>query len=68
DDWQTILVIYNGNPEPKELSVTGDWAVVANDQAAGTETLETAINKIHVAPFSLVVAHTESAYHLDANH
>jgi pullulanase len=68
DRWKTILVIYNGNPEPKDLTVTGDWAVVANDQAAGTETLATARNKIHVASFSLVVAHTDSAYQLDANH
>ena len=68
DDWKTILVIYNGNPEPKDLTVTGDWAIVANDQAAGTETLATARNKIHVAPFSLVVAHTDGAYQLDANH
>jgi len=67
DDWKTILVIYNGSPEPKDLTVTGDWAIVVNDQAAGTETLATASNKIHVAPFSLVVAHTDGAYQLDAN-
>ncbi len=68
DDWKTILVIYNGNAAPKDLTVTGDWAIVANDQAAGTETLATVRNKIHVAPFSLVVAHTDGAYQLDANH
>jgi len=68
DDWKTILVIYNGNPEPKDLSVTGDWAIVVNDLIAGTETSQTATNKIHVAPLSLVVAHTDGAYHLDANH
>jgi pullulanase len=67
DDWKTILVIYNGNPEPKDLTVTGDWAIVANDQTAGTETLATVRNKIRVAPFSLVVAHTDGAYRLDAN-
>jgi hypothetical protein len=44
------------------LAVTGDWSIVANDQAAGMETLTTARNKIHVAPFSLVVAHTDSAF------
>ena len=48
--------------------MTGDWAIVANDQIAGTETLQTATNKIHVAPLSLVVAHTDGAYQLDANH
>jgi pullulanase len=68
DDWKTILVIYNGNPEPRDLAVTGNWAIVANDQLAGTKTLATAKDKIHVAPFSLLVAHTDGAYRLDANH
>jgi pullulanase len=63
DDWKTILVIYNSSPEPKDLTVTGDWAIVVNDQIAGTETLQTATNKIHVAPLSLIVAHTDGAYH-----
>ena len=68
DSWKTILVIYNGNRESKELTVTGDWSVVANDKAAGTETLETARSKIHVEPCSLVVAHTDGAYQLEVNH
>jgi pullulanase len=68
DDWKTILAIYNGNPEPKDLTVTGDWAIVVNDQIAGTEILQTATNHIHVAPLSLVVAHSDGAYQLDANH
>lgn len=67
DDWKTILVIYNGNPETKDLIVAGDWAIVANDQAAGTKTMETVRNKIRAAPFSLLVAHTDGAYRLDAN-
>jgi hypothetical protein len=61
-------VIYNGNKESRELTVTGDWSIVANDKAAGTETLETAKNKVHVEPFSLVVAHTDGAYQLEVNH
>ncbi len=68
DDWKTILVICNGNPEPNVLTVIGNWAIVANDQAADTETLATARNKILVAPFSLVVAHTDDAFQFDANH
>jgi pullulanase len=67
DDWRTILVIYNGNPQPKDLTVTGEWAIVVNDQAAGTETLATARNEIRVAPFSMVVAHTASAFQFNAN-
>lgn len=68
DSWRTILVIYNGNPEPRELTVTGDWAIVTNDEAADTGTIATVKNKIQVAPFSLMVAHTDGAYQLDANH
>ncbi len=68
DEWKIILVIYNGNPEPKNLTVTGDWSIVSNDQAAGTETLATATNTILVTPFSLVVAHTDGPYQLNANH
>ena len=61
DSWKTILVIYNGAKEPRDFAVAGDWSIVANDKAAGTDTLETAKNKIHVEPFSLVVAHTDGA-------
>ena len=68
DSWKTILVIFNGNKEPKNLTVTGDWSIVANDKAAGTETLQTATNHIEVGPFSLVIAHTDGACQLDANH
>jgi len=68
DDWKNILVIYNSNPEPTDLAVTGDWAIVVNDQIAGTATLQTATNNIRVAPQSLVVAHTAGAHPLEANH
>ncbi len=64
DRWRTILVILNGNPEPKNLTVTGEWSIVADDQAAGTETLQTMTNRISVGPFSLVIAHTDGPYDL----
>ena len=67
DSWKTILVIFNGKREPKHLTVAGNWSIVANDKAAGTETLQTVTNSIPVGPFSLVIAHTADAYHLDAN-
>ena len=67
DDWKTALVIYNGNPAPREVRVTGDWLIVADENSAGTETLALATNIIHVAPFSLVVAHTGGAYQLNGN-
>jgi pullulanase len=68
DSWKTILVIYNGNKAPQNLTVTGDWSIVANDQAAGTETLQTSKNNIQIEPFSLVIAHTDGPYQLDPNH
>jgi pullulanase len=58
DSWQTIVVIYNGTKEPQYLAVAGDWSIVANDKSAGTATLERARDKVHVAAFSLVVAHS----------
>ncbi len=56
DAWANILVIYNGDGEPKDLAAPGDWSVVVNEGAAGTETLASVKDKIRVAPFSLVVA------------
>jgi pullulanase len=65
DPWRHILVICNGNPDAKELNVTGDWRIVADDKAAGTSDLRSAHNTLHVEPFSLVIAHTEGAYRID---
>ncbi|MGD1089012.1 MAG: type I pullulanase [Verrucomicrobiota bacterium] len=65
DSWKNILVIYNGAGESRNLTVTGDWIIVANDQRAGLEELQSAKDKIQVEPFSLVVAHTDGAYRLD---
>jgi pullulanase len=65
DSWKTILVIYNGNREARDLAVNGDWSIVANDKLAGTKTLETSTNTVHVEPLSLVVAHTEGAYQFE---
>jgi pullulanase len=62
DDWKNILVIYNGDGESKEITVPGDWSIVVNDQTAGTETLAMVRNKFEVAPFSLVVAHTDGEF------
>ena len=61
DSWKNILVIYNGNREPREVEVTGNWTIVANNKRAGTEALGSASNKIRVEPCSLVVAHDETS-------
>jgi pullulanase len=62
DSWKNILVIYSGSEQGRDLNIAGNWIVVANDQQAGIEELQTAKNKIHVEPFSLVIAHTGGPY------
>lgn len=59
DAWKDILVVYNGNRQAQELTIRGAWAIVANDKAAGTETLESARDRIRIEACSLVVAHGE---------
>ena len=65
DRWKNILVIYNGAGRGCDLTVPGDWTIVANDRQAGMAALQTCKNKIHVEPFSLVIAHTEEAYNFN---
>lgn len=67
DNWNTILVIYNGNPIATALNVPGQWIIVANDRAAGLASLGTAKNEVRVAPFSLIVAHTDDPWRRDSN-
>jgi pullulanase len=66
DDWQNILVIYNGTGQGQDLKVAGDWTIVANDKQAGVNELQTAADKITVQPYSLVIAHTEGPYQFDS--
>jgi len=63
DSWKNILVLYNGSAQGRDLTVTGDWMIVADDQRAGIEAWRTTKDEIHVEPFSLVIAHAEGAYH-----
>lgn len=62
DSWKNILVIYNGSAQSRDLAIKGDWIIVANDQRAGLEQLQSVKDNIHVEPFSLVAAHTDGAY------
>jgi pullulanase len=59
DRWKIILVIFNGSAQGRDLKVAGNWIVVANDQRAGVEELQTTKDTIHVEPFSLIVAHSD---------
>ena len=67
DSWKTILVIYNGSNQPHSLKVTGDWSIVVDENHAGTEAIRSSRDTVRVEPFSLVVANTEGAFHLDDN-
>jgi pullulanase len=60
DAWQNILVVYNGNRQAQDLTIPGNWIVVANDKNAGTEPLGSARNQIRAEACSLVVAHAEN--------
>jgi pullulanase len=59
DSWRQILVVYNGNKEPRELTIPGHWTIVANDRKAGTGALGVATDKIRVEACSLLIGHTE---------
>jgi pullulanase len=59
DSWKNILVVYNGNVQAREITVPGNWTIVANDKKAGTEPLELTTSRIRVEACSLIVAHTE---------
>jgi pullulanase len=63
DSWKNILVVYNGSGQGRDLNIAGNWTLVANDQRAGIEELQTAGDRLHVEPFSLIIAHTEGSYH-----
>jgi pullulanase len=62
DAWRNILVVYNGTKQAQEINAAGNWTIVANDKAAGTDALQTFSNQIRVEPCSLVVAHTDDPY------
>ena len=52
-------MVYNGNKQARELTIPGNWIIVANDKKAGTTALDSTRNRIHVDACSLVVAHME---------
>ena len=57
DSWKNIAVIYNGEPE-KAVSIElpkGNWNVVVDKNAAGTEVLRVVKNKVEVEPLSICV-------------
>jgi len=62
DAWKNILVLYNGSSQGRDLTVTGNWTIVADAHTAGIEPLQIRKNRVHIEPFSLVIAHTDDDY------
>jgi hypothetical protein len=57
-------VVYNGSGQAHDLTIPGQWTIVANDQHAGVEALQSAKDRIHVEAYSLVIAHTDGYFQL----
>jgi len=58
DEWETILVGYNGDAEPRRLNLpSGSWTIVVNDAQAGVESLGQAQGAIELPAYSMVVLH-----------
>ncbi|HEX7652980.1 MAG TPA: type I pullulanase [Verrucomicrobiae bacterium] len=57
DGWENIVVIYNGNRTAQTVEIPGQWKVVADATAAGTNILAEVAGKFSLAPCSLIVAH-----------
>jgi hypothetical protein len=57
-------VVYNGTGQAQDLTFPGAWILVANAQQAGVEALQSVKDRIHVEPYSLVIAHTDGDFRL----
>ncbi|WP_186579286.1 type I pullulanase [Aquibacillus kalidii] len=72
DTWKNIVVIYNANESAKDITLptAGQWNVVVDDQAAGTEVIRTVDGgTVNVEGLSMMVLYdqSESAYTPEAN-
>jgi pullulanase len=60
DPWSRILVAYNDEPSPAEVTLpAGDWTVVVDAERAGTEPLRKARGRITLPGYSMLVAHRD---------
>lgn len=58
DDWQRILVAYNGSPDRQLVQLpAGSWAQVVDHETAGVETLSVRRSSVTIEPYSMVVLH-----------
>ena len=62
DNWNNIVVVYNGNTSLREvtLPVSRNWKIVVNDQKAGIQVLETIYgNSLSIEDLSIMVLYDE---------
>ncbi|QDU33228.1 Pullulanase precursor [Poriferisphaera corsica] len=58
DDWNRILVIFNGEPSAQTIELpSGHWNIVVDDQNAGTSPLRKANNRVTLPQYSMIVAY-----------
>ena len=56
DDWDTVLVAYNGTDRTlKTLLPEGEWKQVVDEALAGVETIRTASDSLTLPPYSMAV-------------
>ncbi len=60
DDWRTIVVMYNGEPEPRTAALPGGaWTVVVDAQRAGVAPLGEARGEVVLPAYSMWVGYQE---------
>jgi len=60
DDWRTIVVIHNGEPEPRTVQLpAGVWTVVVDAQRAGVTPLGEARGEVTLPGYSMWVGYRE---------
>lgn len=56
DSWQDILVVYNGNPTAKSISVQGSWQTAVLGDVFDEEGFGEISGKVMIPPISMMVA------------
>jgi len=60
DDWDAILVAYNGEPGPQHLDLPeGTWTLVVDAENAGQTPIGQVRGRVSLPGYSLIVAHRE---------
>ncbi len=60
--WNKMCVIFNGSKEAKNISVDGEWIILANEETAGLRSLGTVSGSVNVAAHSAVIMTDKDSY------